>query len=236
MQKITTLTILLLTTFGALAQKGTKSLGLTFSGDYTRSVYSGGSSGFQQYTDDINGKFGFTAGINASFQRRNKGAFDIGLLYMQHHENTSYEIFFYPSGGSYRLDYYAHIVSIPLNWLFYVNEGKTRVYASIGIAPSYYVAGTVDYDIKNNGVSFLSGRETQYAELDFDYLFLAGTASVGVSQYLSEQFELRLAPTFRIMTNISNLGEDVKVFPYFIGVNAGIYYKFNSKSPESRPH
>ncbi len=235
MQKITSLAIVLLLTASAFAQKGTTSLGLTFSGDYTHAFYTGGSDAFNKYTKEIKGKFGYTAGINASFQRREKGAFDIGLLYMRYHEYNGDG-----SSGSVsfsRVHSYSHLVSIPLNWLFYFNPAsKTRVYTSIGFAPSYYFASTYDYEYNFSG-TYYSGRKTTYSkEVDMDNLYLTGTVSVGVSQYLNENFELRIAPTYRVMTAITGLGDEIKAFPYFIGLNAGVYYKFNSKSPESRAH
>lgn len=232
-------TFLLVSCF-ALAQTKQTSLGFTFSGDYTKVMRSGGSDMDRFMAKILDGRLGMTAGIHASFQRRTNGAFDIGLLYMEHvegYQNVNlYDYFYNPYFSLSEVRSKNQMIGIPMNWLFFLNPGKTRFYASVGIAPTYCFAGSVSIQLTSIRGDVRSDYRHEVYDFDIANLYLSGNLALGFSHALGEHFDLRMAPTARFLTSSESFKNEMKFFPLFIGLNAGLYYKFNSKSPESHPH
>ncbi|MBA3704793.1 MAG: outer membrane beta-barrel protein [Bacteroidetes bacterium] len=121
---------------------------------------------------------------------------------------------------SYRTSEKYEYLTIPVSVQYRLNEGKTTLKVLAGLAVNVLVKSTLKLDINSeNTVAFnhIDGLQKT------NFSFLVG---IGMERDLWKRFYISLMPMINGSFTPINKGTSVKSYPYFIGLQIGLGYKF----------
>lgn len=229
------LALLVINTSFLFAQENKWQLGINFSPDYYNIwVKPTKENSWQNaYKDAYKGSMCFSTGLLVDRKLGNRWIFETGITYIEQTEVI--KDFYYDYNGSYDVAQWnyslsskitTHYLAIPLNALYFLNLGRTKFFIQLGAMPLFYIASKGNYE-----ANYFSGETFKE---NFNYTadrvrieFIQGTIGFGLSQQISDNFELRVAPTYRhyFSTN-SNRWKISYPTPFAIGLNIGGFMKF----------
>ncbi len=202
------------------------SLGLSFSPDYSSAITKLNNPDFPNFVKDyIEPDFGYTAGVNLSYQVNGWLGLEAGL----HFANKGYKSSWIPSTniqgaqlGKARYFDHFYYLDIPLTAKFYILQKRLRLFATAGLSPSIYLDGNYYFEIKYvNGEEKTQNSESPLSARAINLVMLAG---LGIGYNISNKISLRLEPIYRrSLTSINS--NPMKFYLWSIGVNAGMYYR-----------
>ncbi len=219
-------------------------IGINFSSDYCDSkiVNSNGNSNLDGIVESFEklqiGKFGYSTGVNLSYNVSNRFGLEAGIQYSNKGFATEKMDLFFgdqidprygftydsisgstPSGAQSLYSY--HYLDIPLRAYWIVGEKRMKFIASLGVTTNILLKATQTFKIKyDNGDTEVKTTEQSY---DYRAINISPTASVGIVYRLSNSFDLRLEPTFRYGVIKIN-DEPIARYLWNAGLNFSCYY------------
>ena len=186
-------------------------------------------------------KLGFTGGLNICFNLSKRLGIETGLQYsskgyaFKNSELTFGDLidprygFLYTNNGGpapvlAKFIYHDNYLDIPLRVIYSFGEKKLHCIASIGVTANIFLHAT-----QTSILEFEDGserKETRAQDDDFKSMNISPAISAGIDYGVSQQFNLRVEPTFRYgLLNI--IDTPVTAYLWNAGLNVTCYYKFN---------
>lgn len=215
-------------------KEGKKQFGFVYSPEYAFRAIRGNAEEktFLDSKDKIEiPKFGYSAGINFSYQLSNTCTFEIEALFSDKGERTKkYDLnnVVYISTQDkipYRNSFVNHYyyLDVPFKINYYLISKKIKFYLTAGIsANAFLFQKTVTTIDSKDGSSekFISISHPNFQKVNFAML-----AGLGMNYHLTDKYVLKLEPVYkRSITSIVNA--PVKSYLYSAGINIGMAYQF----------
>ena len=212
------------------------SFGLSFSPDYTYRHLSMKNDEYnfvdlRNETDDP--RFGFTTGLVTKYKLRERLALESGIQFSDRGERIQKDyndwttpdenVIIDPDPGfpdKFKSSYHYYYLGVPVKLNYYFMNGKTKMYASAGVAADYFVVGKnkVVIEFDNNTI-----KETNNIDENFNKVNIIGLVGVGIETNVSQRLTFRVEPTFRYSFTPVVDG-DLKGYYYSAGINLVVLY------------
>jgi hypothetical protein len=172
-------------------------------------------------------KLGYSAGLNMCLNVKRSFGIEAGIQYSNTGFRSKMMILnplqpdpFVPNKA--KSIYNFHYVDIPIKANFTTDEGKIRVFTSLGLTANFFIKETVtrvlvfcDHTDRKTG---LTSESDSYNKLNF-----SPTMSVGIDYRINEKMNLRIEPTFRYGV-LKIIDTPVTGYLYSGGINVVYYY------------
>lgn len=172
-------------------------------------------------------KLGFTGGLNACYNFSSLLGLEVGLQY----SNKGYQLIKLPlnASGNQATDpihlsvlYNLNYIDIPVKANFTLGSGKVKFFGSAGLVTNVFIQErrTVwqEYTDRTEKAKYITPKGYEHKSL-----YLSAMASAGISWQLSDNFSLRIEPTYRLRIPPTGYSVTGKTYLINAGLNFGFY-------------
>jgi hypothetical protein len=205
---------------GSFAQQNKLSYGINYSLDYNNVVDDDGRVSKIPNPTYKSGT-GYTFGINLKSVINTNSSFETGIQLISYNGERSY----IDSYGYSRYQHSYQFISIPFNYLRYLNQGDLRFFSTIGICLAYKNIKKYDYTLVSSRGFTSTTDLSDVNESPADKTFIGVMFAVGISYTFKDNYEIRFSPYTSLMSRPRGLVDAYNVLPYIIGVNTAFLLK-----------
>lgn len=172
-------------------------------------------------------KLGYSAGLNMCFNLKRHFGIEAGIQYSDKGFRSKMLILnplqpdpFVPNKAKFIYNF--HCVDIPIKANFTTDEGKIRVFTSVGLTANFFIKETVTSVLFFSDHTERKTRMTSESD-NYNKLNITPTISVGVDYRINEKMNLRIEPTLRYGV-LKIIDTPVTGYLYSGGINVVYYY------------
>ena len=172
-------------------------------------------------------KLGYSAGLNMCINLKRSFGIEAGIQYSNKGFRTKMMILnplqpdpFSPNQA--KIIHNFHCLDIPIKANFTTDEGKIRVFTSVGLTANFFIKETATSVLVFSDHTDRKTRLTSESD-SYNKLNISPTMSAGVDYRINEKMNLRIEPTFRYGV-LKIIDMPVTGYLYSGGINVAYYY------------
>lgn len=211
---------------------GKRQFGLMYSPEYSfrslRSTSDADAKTSLEFRDKMDiPKFGYSAGINFSYQLSNKYSFEVQALFSDKGERTKkYDlqnpiIIASQDKIPYHISFINHYyyLDLPLKINYYLFVKKVKFYVTAGISANVFLFQKTTSTVDNKDGS--SEISSSVSHPNFQKINFAVLLGLGMNYNITDKYVLKIEPVYKHSV-ISIVNAPIKSYLYSIGLNVGI--------------